>query len=66
MNADKTLAAVSMIADHVGAPPGALPVARALMAVSKEPDAARAVIAFMISPEAATLLRKTYVEPSHP
>jgi hypothetical protein len=31
--------------------------------VSREPDAARAMIMFMISPEAAPLVRKTYVEP---
>ena len=30
---------------------------------AKEPDAARAMIKFMISPEAAPLLRKTHVEP---
>jgi hypothetical protein len=30
---------------------------------SKEPDAARAFIRFMVSPEAAPLLRKTLVEP---
>jgi molybdate transport system substrate-binding protein len=35
----------------------------AVMTVSKEPEAARAMIAFMISPEAGPLLRKTYVEP---
>ena len=35
----------------------------AVMTVSKEPDAARAMIRFMISPEAAPLLRKTLVEP---
>ena len=35
----------------------------AVMTVSKEPDAARAMIKFMISPEAAPLLRKTLVEP---
>jgi ABC-type Fe3+ transport system substrate-binding protein len=33
------------------------------MTVSKEPAAARAMIAFMTSPEAGPLLRKTYVEP---
>jgi hypothetical protein len=31
--------------------------------VSREPDAARAMIMFMISPAAAPLVRKTYVEP---
>jgi molybdate transport system substrate-binding protein len=30
---------------------------------SKEPDAARAMIRFMISPEAAPLIRKTLAEP---
>jgi len=32
--------------------------------VSSEPEAARAMITFMISPEAAPLVRKTYVEPA--
>ena len=54
--------------DYVGAPPGVLnkpcPSSVALLAVSKEPDAARAMIKFMISPEAAPLLRKTFVEPA--
>jgi ABC-type glycerol-3-phosphate transport system substrate-binding protein len=64
MNAGKTLAAVSMVADFVGAPPGVLhkpcPSNVASMAVSKEPDAARAMIAFMTSPEAAPRdLRRT-------
>ena len=53
--------------DYVGPVPGVLnkpcPSSVALMTVSKEPDAARAMIAFMISPEAAPLLRKTHVEP---
>jgi len=35
----------------------------ALLMGSKEPEAARAMIAFMVSPAAAPLLRKTYVEP---
>ena len=35
----------------------------ALLTVSKEPAAAREMIRFMISPEAAPLLRKTHVEP---
>jgi molybdate transport system substrate-binding protein len=56
--------------DYVGAPPGALnkpcPSSVALLKVSKEPDAARAMIRFMVSPEAAPLLRKTYVEPAKP
>jgi hypothetical protein len=34
--------------------------------VSKEPDAAREMIKFMISPQAAPLLRKTHVEPAKP
>jgi molybdate transport system substrate-binding protein len=33
---------------------------------SKEPDAARAMIKFMVSPEAAPLLRKTHAEPFKP
>jgi molybdate transport system substrate-binding protein len=53
--------------DYVGPLPGFLnkPCASsvALLTTSKEPDAARAMIAFMISPEAAPLLRKTHVEP---
>ena len=36
----------------------------ALMAVSKEQDAARAMIKFMISPAAAPLLRKVHEEPA--
>ena len=35
----------------------------ALLTGSKEPEAARAMIAFMVSPAAAPLLRKTHVEP---
>ena len=54
--------------DYVGVPPGFLnkpcPSSVALISVSKEPDAARAMIRFMISPEAAPLLRKTFVEPA--
>ncbi|HEY6255944.1 MAG TPA: substrate-binding domain-containing protein [Xanthobacteraceae bacterium] len=54
--------------DYVGAPPGFLnmpcPSSVALMTGSKEQDAARALIKFMISPEAAPLLRKTFVEPA--
>jgi molybdate transport system substrate-binding protein len=53
--------------DYVGAPPGFLnkpcPSSVALMAVSKEQAAARAMMAFMVSPEAGPLLRKTHVEP---
>jgi molybdate transport system substrate-binding protein len=56
--------------EYVGALPGFLndpcPSSVALLTVSKEPDAARAMIRFMISPEAAPLLRKTYVEPAKP
>jgi len=37
-----------------------------LVTTSKEPEAARAMIKFMISPEAAPLLRKTLVEPYKP
>jgi ABC-type Fe3+ transport system substrate-binding protein len=35
----------------------------ALLTGSREPEAARAMIAFMVSPAAAPLLRKTHVEP---
>jgi molybdate transport system substrate-binding protein len=56
--------------EYVGALPGFLndpcPSSVALLTVSKEPDAARAMIRFMISPEAAPLLRKTHVEPAKP
>ena len=56
--------------DYVGPLPGFLnkpcPSSVALLTVSKEPDAARAMIKFMISPEAAPLLRKTHVEPARP
>ena len=37
-----------------------------LVATSKEPDAARAMIRFVTSPEAAPLLRKTHAEPANP
>lgn len=37
-----------------------------LVKTSKEPDAARAMIRFMVSPEAAPLLRKTHAEPYTP
>ena len=53
--------------DYVGVPPGFLndpcEADVALMTVSKQPEAARAMIAFMVSPEAVPLLRKTFVEP---
>lgn len=53
--------------DYVGPVPGALnkPCRSdvALLTASKEPDAARAMIAFMISPATAPLLRKTHAEP---
>ena len=56
--------------DYVGSLPGFLndpcPSSVALMTGSKQPDAARAMIKFMISPEAAPLLRKTFVEPAKP
>src|SRR5438093_3691848 len=56
--------------DYVGPLPGFLnkpcPSSVGLLTNSKEPEAARAMIRFMISPEAAPLLRKTYVEPFHP
>ncbi|MBI2189812.1 MAG: substrate-binding domain-containing protein [Acidobacteria bacterium] len=54
--------------DYVGPLPGFLnrpcPSSVALLTVSKQPEAARAMIRFMISPEAAPLLRKTHVEPA--
>jgi ABC-type molybdate transport system substrate-binding protein len=40
------------------------PSSVAPMTMSKEPEAARAFIKFMVSPEAAPLLRKTHVEPA--
>lgn len=53
--------------DYVGPVPGVLnkPCRSdvALLTAAKEPAAARAMIAFMISPAAAPLLRKTHVEP---
>ena len=56
--------------DYVGPLPGFLnqPCGSsvALLTVSKEPDAARAMIRFMRSPEAAPLLRTTHVEPATP
>jgi molybdate transport system substrate-binding protein len=56
--------------DYVGPLPGSLnkpcPSSVGLLTNSKEPEAARAMIRFMISPEAAPLLRKTYAEPVHP
>lgn len=56
--------------DYVGPLPGLLntpcPSSVAVLTVSKEPDAARALIRFMRSPEAAPLLRKTHVEPATP
>ena len=54
--------------EYVGPLPGFLnvpcPSSVALVASSKEPEAARAMIRFMTSPEAAPLLRKTHVEPA--
>jgi molybdate transport system substrate-binding protein len=56
--------------DYVGIPPGFMnkpcPSSVALLTVSKEQEAARKLIAFMISPEAAPLLRKTHAEPYKP
>jgi molybdate transport system substrate-binding protein len=53
--------------EYVGALPSFLndpcPSSVALLTASKEPEAARAMIKFMSSPEAAPLLRKTHVEP---
>ena len=55
--------------DYVGAPPGFLnkpcPSSIGLMTGSKAPEAARALIKFIVSPEAAPLLRKTFVEPAN-
>jgi molybdate transport system substrate-binding protein len=54
--------------DYVGPVPGALnkgcTTSVGLMGVSKQQDAARALIKFMLSPEAEPLLRKTHVEPA--
>jgi molybdate transport system substrate-binding protein len=56
--------------DYVGPLPGFLnkPCQSnvGLATTSKQPDAARAMITFMTSPEAARLLRKTLVEPARP
>ena len=56
--------------DYVGPLPGSLnkpcPSSVAVLTASKEQDAARAMIRFMISPQAAPLLRKTHVEPAKP
>jgi molybdate transport system substrate-binding protein len=55
--------------DYVGPVPAALnkpcPNSVALLTVSKEPDAARAMIRFMTSPEAAPLLRKVNELPAN-
>src|SRR5262245_11633391 len=55
---------------YVGPLPGSLnkpcPSSVGLLTTSKQPDAARAMIKFMASPEAAPLLRKTHVEPARP
>jgi molybdate transport system substrate-binding protein len=54
--------------DYVGPVPGFLnkpcPNSVALLSVSKEQETARAMIQFMISPEAAPLLRKVHEEPA--
>ncbi len=54
--------------DYVGPLPGSLnkpcPSSVAVLTTSKQQDAARAMIMFMISPDAAPLLRKTHVEPA--
>jgi molybdate transport system substrate-binding protein len=54
--------------DYVGPVPGFLnkpcPNSVGLLTISKERDAARAMIKFMISPEAAPLLRKVHEEPA--
>ncbi len=53
--------------DYVGPVPGVLnkpcPNSVGLLSVSKQPDVARAMIRFMVSPEAAPLLRKVHEEP---
>jgi len=53
--------------DFVGPVPGAVdkpcPYSVAMLTVSKQQDAARAMIRFMTSPEAAPLLRKAHEEP---
>jgi molybdate transport system substrate-binding protein len=54
--------------DYVGPLPGFLnkpcPTSAALLQSSKQPAAAREMIRFMISPDAAPLLRKTHAEPA--
>jgi molybdate transport system substrate-binding protein len=54
--------------DYVGQLPGAMnkPCITnvGLMASSKQPEAARALMQFMLSPEAVPLLRKTHAEPA--
>jgi len=56
--------------DYVGPLPGVLnePCQSdvGMLTASKEPAAARAMIAFMISREAAPLLRRTHAEPPNP
>jgi len=55
---------------YVGPLPGSLnkpcPSSVGLLTTSKQPDAARAMIKFMASPEAAPRRRKTHVEPARP
>ncbi len=54
--------------DYVGPVPGIMnkpcPNSVALLKVSQQQDAARAMIRFMVSPEAAPLLRKAHEEPA--
>lgn len=54
--------------DYVGPLPGFLnkpcPFNVGLMAVSKQPDLARAMMSFMTSPEAVSLLQKGHMEPA--
>ena len=56
--------------DYVGPVPGSLnkPCQSnvGLLSASQEPEAAREMIRFMVSPEAAPLLRRTHVEPFSP
>ena len=54
--------------DYVGPLPGFLnkpcPFNVGVMAVSKQPDLARALMAFMTSPGAVSLLQKGHMEPA--
>jgi len=56
--------------DYVGVPPGFLDKPcrsdLAVLAVSKQTDAARALVRFMVSPEALPVMRAAHVEPIKP